>query len=729
MALSPGFSYDNTIDEHYIVEISNSASGFIRLGTKEFGDTNSTGYHGYIVNRPTIRETIDLASSTSSISNVTLTCLNNTINNISGDPKLSAEIYEGSANYINRDVTIKSRLDSSNDLLIYTGRLKSVVLNDDDTVTLDITARTPIDFLKVPKFSSKSGKFFPLLYGDINASSSSVASPDFIQYTPAKCFPLEVDSTINSHYFCLGHKSTTDVELHYPVKDFFSSDGFPVFAPLEDVDNDSENKYEGITDSNKNVFKTNLDLSRGYKIRPVQNITFSLPNNGVPQDKSFFHDNNINTATAWATGTLPQGSQTDTFTYIISDIPREEHDIQTCKLFVRWGVSNFNESPQSSLSVALRITATYQGGTSNTITKTTLTGNRANQQESAIDLLSTSTFSNADGQIPTQIRISFQVNGVPQESSESAGSVQVNAADFFLEIASKITDSDDLLNSREVTSVKKLYTGQDGLEKSYGSGVISNIAEMHRDLIHRFAGITSTPENFSSLTSARNGWNVYYYLSEQETLKDLLDKCQKEGGFIFRFKASDATPQYIYIENTENVNHTLTKDDIKGTKISVTEFDNLITQRTIKHRRNPINDEHLFEVTCTDTTNNPRTKYNVNANENILSEELDILAEKIVNDTEGNTADISTSNKNMGAGNRNDGYANYYNALQGVPKIMIETEIVNPSFYIIEVGDIVAMSHTNQIVAPFGESFNGKKFFVTSVTRTIGSLKINLMEI
>ena len=123
MALSPGFSYDNTIDEHYIVEISNSASGYIRLSTKEFGDTSSTGYHGYIVNKPTIRETIDLASSTSSVSNVTLTCLNNTINNITGDPKLSAEIYEGSANYINRDVTIKSRLDSSNDLLIYTGRL------------------------------------------------------------------------------------------------------------------------------------------------------------------------------------------------------------------------------------------------------------------------------------------------------------------------------------------------------------------------------------------------------------------------------------------------------------------------------------------------------------------------------------------------------------------------------------------------------------------------------
>ena len=97
MALSPGFSYDSTIDEHYIVEISNSSSGFIRLSTKEFGNTSSTGYHGYIINKPIIRESIDLSSSTSQISNVTLTCQNNTINNISGTPKLSEEIFGGSA--------------------------------------------------------------------------------------------------------------------------------------------------------------------------------------------------------------------------------------------------------------------------------------------------------------------------------------------------------------------------------------------------------------------------------------------------------------------------------------------------------------------------------------------------------------------------------------------------------------------------------------------------------
>ena len=295
----------------------------------------------------------------------------------------------------------------------------------------------------------------------------------------------------------------------------------------------------------------------------------------------------------------------------------------------------------------------------------------------------------------------------------------MNLFDFYLDIKTKITDDDNLANSNAVRSVKQLYTGTDGFDQSWNSSdIVSNIAQMHRDLIYRFAGITAEPENYSTLNSARSGWGIFYYLNESTNLLDILEQCQKEGGFIFRFKASDGSPQYIYIKNTETTDHTLTKDDVKGTKVSITEFDNLTTKRIIKYDRNPINDELLFEDTFTDTTNNPRTNYNVQSDENVITEELEMLV-----------SGIGSANGNMGGGNKNDGYANYYNAIQGVPKIIIETEIVNPSFYIIEVGDIVAMDHTNQIAAPFGESFNGKQFFVTSITRSIGSMKIQMREI
>ena len=76
---------------------------------------------------------------------------------------------------------------------------------------------------------------------------------------------------------------------------------------------------------------------------------------------------------------------------------------------------------------------------------------------------------------------------------------------------------------------------------------------------------------------------------------------------------------------------------MKGTKVSITEFDNLTTKRIIKYDRNPINDELLFEDTFTDTTNNPRTNYNVQSDENVITEELEMLV-----------SGIGSANGNMG---------------------------------------------------------------------------------
>ena len=95
----------------------------------------------------------------------------------------------------------------------------------------------------------------------------------------------------------------------------------------------------------------------------------------------------------------------------------------------------------------------------------------------------------------------------------------------------------------------------------------------------------------------------------------------------------------------------------------------------------------------------------------------------------------------MGSGNKNDGFANYYNAITGLPKLVISTEIINAgdssedrddsgsSFYYMEVGDFVEFDNSNKLVEPFGDAFNGKQFIVISLTRGIGSLKVTLREV
>jgi hypothetical protein len=622
---------------------------------------------------------------------------------------------------------------------IYTGRLKSVRLQNQDVVTIEISARTPIDFLKIPEYTSSGGKFFPILYGAGTPETSSISSPQFV--TDARVFPLQVDTLNNNRYNCLAHQAVTgDGRLHYPVKDSFSSDGFPIFVPLDDDQNSSVNKYEGVTDSNKNVLFTDLDLHRGYKLLPTQSITYNAPSQGTVTNFDDFYDTSHTSCATWATGDLPQTSPSTPvavdFSYLVEDISREEHEIEECLLYVKWGVSDYAEEPQTSLSAALRIRAIF-GGSSIIHTAASTNGNRADAYTS-IDLLDTNIFSSANGQAPDSVQIYFEASGSVQSSGDSPGSLTFRACDFYLRIKTKIIDKNDntdlnsLVNSNAVTGIKKLYTGTDGLDKSWSSGAVTNIAEMHRDLIYRFAGITTEPENYSALNTARSGWTVFYYLHKQKDLLKVLEQTQKEGGFIFRFKASDGNPQYIYLVDSPSTDHTISKSDIINTNISLSTFDSLITKRVLKHQRNPINDELLFEVECTDTTNNPRTDYNVQSDENISTEELEILNGNIVNTQEGKTI----TSTNMGSGNKNDGYANYYNAIEGNPKLLIDTEIINPGssggssyFYLMEVGDICAFDHNNMIVEPFGESFNGKKFIVTSLTRSPGSLKVSLREI
>ena len=741
MPLSGNSDYNGalgaSIKEEWIFELRNNtyssgsaATEYIRLATAEVGSGN-TKYHSFITSTPTIRESIDLVASTSKNGNISISCVNGTLDNHS-NATLAAEIYGGTRRYINRDVVVKSRVGGYENI-IYTGRLKAVSIQNQEIVNIEISARTPIDFLKIPEYTSSAGNFFPILYGSGTPQTSTVSSPQLMQYSPAKVFPVMVDSLNNGQYNCLAHEAVSDGRLHYPIKDLYSSDGFPVFVPMDDVQNSSFDDYEGATnDTNRNVLFTDLDLERSYLIRPIQNITITAPTTGTPSNTGNFSDNDAATSSTWSF-TAPQGDGTDSLKFKISDIAKEEHEIQECKLYVKWGVSSHSENSGGTVVSTLRVKPTYSGS-GNIVAITNETGNRTAAYSSAIDLLSTGTFSNANGQIPDDVEIEFLITYDVQDNNDDAGSVTIDAFDFYLEITTKITDTDNLANSSAVTGIKKLYTGADGLDQSFNAGnAVTNVAQMHRDLIRRFAGITDTPENYSALNTARSGWTVFYYLHKQKELLKVLEQTQKEGGFIFRFKANDGTPQYIFLVDSPSVNHTISKDDIKGTKISLTDFDSLITKRIIKHTRNPINDELLFEAECTDTTNDPRTKYNVQSEENIATEELEILNGNIVNEEEGQT--ISASNRNMGSGNKNDGYANYYNAIEGNPKILVETEIINPGdsgnshFYLMEVGDICEFNHNNQLVAPFGESFSGKKFIVTSLTRSPGSLKVSLREI
>lgn len=741
------FSTTTGLKEEYLFEFRNqnypaptdpqpadTSNFIIRLATADVPHSSISDmkYHGFITNLPQIRESIDLEKSTSSTSNVTISCANGTLSNYS--KTLAEEIYSssGSRNYINRQVIIYSRIESKT-LQIFDGRLKEVKLTNSDTVDLVIAVQDPIENISIPEYQSKSGNYYPILYGEATPETSTVSSPDFVD--SARVFPVQVDTLNNDVFNCLFHQAeTSDARLHFPIQDSFNSDGYPLFVPLDDTAgggtaNQTFDDYEGATnDTNRNVMRTDLDLERSYKIRP-QSVSNPSSVTGLTISNAENAYDSTGTGTNASFVFSSDASETLQGTYTITDLPKEVHEITELKFNFNHQVSAFQER-DGDLVITLRVLAYWNNSSSFQQVQYTATQSDTTTE---YDLLNTSLFSSSLKTMPDKIELLISFANTPDDpgggTADDLNTATLLVKDIFLEVTAKITQptasdatADKLSKNSAVTSVKKLYTGADGFDRSFSSGTASLIHDMHRDLLHRFAGVTDTPDGYSDLNSDRANWFCFYYTHKQVQLKKLLEKCQEEGAFVFRFRPSNGTPQYIHIANSPSVVHTIDKTDITNMSISVTPFESLVTKRIVKFDKNPITDKPIQEITCTDTTNNPRSTYNINTKENIQTHELEILRNNV-------------GDANMG-GNKNNGFANYYNSIQGNPKLIIETNIINPGssggsshFYLMEVGDICAFNHNSQVVAPFGESFDGKKFMVTSLTRSPGSLKVTLREV
>ena len=740
----------SSITENWIFELRNSTytdgsanTQYMRLALTESG-SGATKYHSFITNKPTIRESINLEKGTSSVSNVTIEVNNGTLANFS--KTVAEEIYKssGSRNYINRDVIIKSEIGGYTQT-IYTGRLKDVKMSGQDKVTLVIAVHNPItDDILFPLYQSKSGNYFPVIYDNLcTPETSTVSSAQHVD--SAFVVPLEVDTISNGKYNCLSHKALTDGRLHYPVKDTYNSDGYPLMCPLDDTQsNTSHDDYEGASnDTNRNVMMTDLDLDRKYLLRPqtvsdpssVTGLTVANPSNA-------YDSSGVSTSatlTFSSTATISPQAEWD-----ITDIVREEHSLQSLSFTALYDIDNFNEPSggSESLTVLFRLFVTFAGQTEQYHDIVSATANTGGSYTTVTqDLFNTSDYSNSVNQIPesVKLRVSFIQTTGNGGGSGDTGTATVTLKDMYFTINTKIEDETDnssndvdvpqLANSTAVTNIKRLYTGSDGLTRSWDTGnAVATLVEMHRDLLYRFAGYTTAPTNYSDLNSARSSWRPRYWTHKSTKLKEALNRCAFEGGFVFRFRPATNIAHYIFIPNSPTTQHYIRKQDITSLDISVTPFDKLVTKRIMKYYTNPINDKPLLEQTSEDTTNAPRTTYNIASAEKVETTELKILAGGL-----GAT--------NMGSGNKNDGFANYYNAITGLPKLVISTEIINAgdssedrddsgsSFYYMEVGDFVEFDNSNKLVEPFGDAFNGKQFIVISLTRGIGSLKVTLREV
>ena len=803
------------IQENWLFQFYYDASNFVGVA---FAETvvGSVQYHGVVTSSPSIRSSMNLASSTAKTGNVTVKMANFKYNN----DDFSAELF-GTRKYINRTVKIYSQLNAnvtlSNCLQIYEGRLIDIN-HDADTITLSLCEQRPWDFISIPQDKSSNGVFEPVAYGDYTRSSNPAFANNYDLY------PMPFVGTLdNKLYFAEQSSVASSHQSH-----FYDSQ-LDKFTTI--------NSGSAATSSFNSLDCVNvpIEVSKTLRIRPesVANVSgFSNVANAINGDSS---DGTTAGATVTSTGShsggynqitaqdkfkvqMPEidGGATSITIYVLATIVQSSSTMTTSgnpiggggtfpKCII--GVSTHDEAFNPALtrqsssngttnSSHTNITlATGADGSGGDFGVTSETVNNYNESKKLDDFIVAATYYSGAGHTGYT------------DNYQSTWAVTIK------DIIIQVTYQNDLANEPTASYAKNsqlkfLYSGTDGLAKSFsgGSGTADTGLEMHRDLLARFTNydaadnaiynwddsfpantdsgsdleedlntteplidvddgtdfndndiieintekmlVTDINSNVLTVTRGYLGttaaehdnnddinivnslcaehhrvttaWNVRWWALEPVDLQRVLEQLQKEFCFIFKWRA-DGSGSYWVIKDqysSNDVTQTLNIQDINNLSIKNSPFSELLTHMNVSYETHPAENRHFSTVTSVDSTNAPRTTWNILSKENISDIELDMNVNK-------------PGNANPGGGNPNDGFSDFYMNIFGDIKKIISCNIVNPAKgYNLETGDIIQFSNSadEMPIDPFGDNW-ADYYMVIDLKRSMGSISITAREV
>jgi hypothetical protein len=736
-----GFPKKSNIVENWLFDFENQsgASFFISFSDDTY---NSNFYHGVITNSPTIRESIDLKKSISKSGNLSLTIPNFTYK---GKP-VSEELYGGSNYYINRSVTVRSRVNNLTPIVIGVFRLVNISTNG-DSLSLSLVSQRPWDFISFPQTKHPDYPIYePVVYGSYTPSSgANTANDNYSTY--GGVFPVSVLYFSTDKVYTIMPRSYTTSDNAFIHK----YAGFNQFIPLRlsaGVFSNEGKRVDSITSTSIDNSGLNILGSRLYEfIGDTEHLTafegymatapsdkdvivtlFSNQQNMFKRNVDGSFDTSVGATVLFSSGGLDR--------YCLIATPPKElflDNISKVLMEIKVSVSTdqnhnhdffgarFDNTDDDLLSSPIQraYDNNYSSGTGEYSTTTGAFSFDASPSNS----IASNRLVASDELL---IKISSIASGIFSSHTMTIGSLQL----FYSQSVPYFDGSDTSPSGTElykekdigrIQEIKTFYCGGNGLKASWsGTPDITEIHEAHRDLLIRFAGMgTSTPNGYGNgsdgLLDHIKDWKIRYWRSEPSELKKELERLQYEGGFIFRYKNGDTTePQYIFIRDTySGVTHIdITKDDLKNVDIEPDGYDSLISKMTVNYQKHPAERGYLFQSTAENST--VRSNYNVATKENIVEVNLDAYS----------SPEIPTSPSS----NPNDDFYTYYDNIFGDIKINISGTIVNPSLYKIDVGDTVTFSDMYPEKA-FGKSFSGVIFMITSLSRTRGSLKFKAREI
>jgi hypothetical protein len=693
MSLDLTYYFENKtiLKENWLFQLfydDESASDF--FGVSYYDTTvESVDYKGCVLNKATIRESIDLGSSTAKTSNVSLSLANFSFEG----NEFSRELFNNTNKYINRKVKIFIQPDDTPDIdicvLIYTGRLEQISHNQ-EKINLSIVAQRPWDKISIPTTktsgSDNDNIYFPISYGNFVENDAGIGTGKKLRPIPfaqtmhdGKAFATSIEASTDN---------TSEAHLYNKNKDSF--------LKVQSTLSNSSNKLGGyITEVRDN----GLRYFNVYPFEPRDSDSGS-PYNGENSSYKFTNEENAidgNSGTYATEVFLPSTNQILT-THMYLNMPNLDFGTiidhsSSMKIFISYKIENYSGSGN------VRLYVKYEGDSPS-----------SNDNTDAI-LIATHT-TNTD--VTAEGRIFVNTTSFPNYiliKVVSSVSCTFSVSDIYLQVL--FDDSVETFKDIDIA-----YTGENGLKDNgwNSNGAITEIHEAHRDLLTRFTSYSGTPTNWSSglnINSVRN-WQIRYWILESVPLIDVLEKLQYEGGFIGRFNGQ-GNFQYIFIPNSPSASITLGKDDVSDINISLTPINSLTTKMDIEYEKHPAESKYLSSATSVSANDATLlSEYNIASDENIKRIKLD--------------AYVSPTIPTGASSNKNDDFYSYYQSIVGEPRLIVDLTVVNPKYLGLDVGDLVAY---NDSLLPFGGSLGWEDyvFMVTDVNRSVGSLKITLRDI
>jgi len=553
------------VRENYLVRIYNNLGNFLALSMEDTV-VNSVQYYGVLKKAPTIRESLNIQETSSSLSNVTVEAVNwqYTVSN-----QLDQELLFGDRHYINREVRIYSQLDNDstegNLLLLFKGRLKSVS-SSNKVVTLDISPLNPLKDLMFPTAKTEDGLFSPVVFGDYTKQSTTFPHNSLFGIS-ANTYPVEVATETAGNVWAIMPDAGSDAAagsgiLHYNESSlirkgsaFTPSQLMAPFSSAE-IRNNSGDSKPYVTAQSGTIYLrgTEADLERSIIIETINSsndFTFST---------IYSNSGSLTASDSANAGAGPQQYQK---TYICEGLGKIDHTPSSL-LFTNGLSYNLTLTRSGGAStgdfnfVKLTITLHWDDGTTDDIVhyNETESGLTASFNDTLfpnnVNLL---TSTNANGNVPQKITGTLEVNydaPDPGDSGSIALSGTVSVSPLKVSATTKIVTTDTTVQSDTSvkTNVNKLYAAQDGHQLS--SALVEKPIVAHRYLLETFAPNSFTSGNrpagyadlkeYFELSGSQGDMN--YWQHKQEKLEKGLKDLQHFGFFIGRFR-SDGSYDYI----------------------------------------------------------------------------------------------------------------------------------------------------------------------------------------